>query len=126
MVGPEIGVHEVILTAAGASDPLLTGSPDRFPVFHWHADTFAIPLGGTLLAVGKPCPNQMFRHESVVGVLFHQEVTLADARAWPAEYRGELEAFGETEQEVMDELAPRVEQMDQLGDAFATNLVDVI
>lgn len=122
----EIGTYEVRLTSPGSRDPLLARFPGRFPVFHWHADTFSIPEGGDQLVTGSTCPTQMFRHGSVVGMQFHLEVTPSEARAWAAEYQDELAAFGKTESSLMEELAPHVHRMAHLSDLIATNLLNTI
>jgi GMP synthase-like glutamine amidotransferase len=119
----EIGTYPVDLTVAGSRDPLLAGFPERFPVFQWHADTFSIPPGGDLLAAGSPCPNQMFRHRGVVGVLFHLEFGPDDVSAFAEAYRDELAAFGRTGRELQEQLAPHVEGMARLADLFVANLL---
>jgi GMP synthase-like glutamine amidotransferase len=90
---PEIGIMPVTLTTAGRSDPLLVGLAPAPLVFQWHADTFAVPCGATLLASSAVCPNQAFRHGRACGLQFHLEVTPDMVRAWSdvPEYRASLE-----------------------------------
>ena len=55
--------------------------PDTIPAFHWHADTFVLPAGATLLASSERYPNQAFRvGRSGYGVQFHAESSLATIR----------------------------------------------
>lgn len=46
-------------------------------VFHWHGDTFDIPLGTTNHASSKACKHQLFTYgQKVMGIQFHPEVTV--------------------------------------------------
>jgi GMP synthase-like glutamine amidotransferase len=72
----EIGWFPIFPTESGKSIELLSGSLDPFPVFHWHGDTFDLPLGALRLASSEVCLNQAFLYNrKVVGIQFHFEVT---------------------------------------------------
>jgi len=73
-----ISVVEVERTAAGASDPLLAGLPDRFTAFVGHKEAIsALPPSATLLVRGAACPVQMFRvGQNVYATQFHPELDL--------------------------------------------------
>ncbi len=76
--GPEkeIGWFPVTLTGEGRQSGLFDGLPDRFPVFHWHGDTFDLPAGAVRLAESAACANQAFLHDGrVLGLQFHLEST---------------------------------------------------
>lgn len=80
---PEVGLLEIGLTAAGASDPLFAGWPRRTPVVQWHSDTFALPAGAIHLASSPLCHNQAFRHgDRAYGLQFHPEVTADMVVEW--------------------------------------------
>ncbi|MGV9946620.1 type 1 glutamine amidotransferase [Rhodococcus aetherivorans] len=91
---PEVGVGEVELAHASAADPVWGELPSTFPVLQWHADTFDLPPGATLLASSRAYPNQVFRHGSSYGVQFHLEADADQLGGWLAidEYRASLEA----------------------------------
>lgn len=46
---PELGFGEVFTTPAASLDPLLTGAPERFSIFHAHAFAFRPPQGAEVL-----------------------------------------------------------------------------
>lgn len=74
---PEIGILDVDLTAAGASDPLFSGLPKTFKTLQWHSVAVAQPPdGATVLASSPACRCQAMR----VG-----------DRAWSMQYHVELE-----------------------------------
>lgn len=77
----EIGWFDVFRAPDAAQGSLLAGFPERFPAFHWHGDTFAIPDGAALLLSSEGCAHQAFQiGERVLGLQFHLEVTAANAR----------------------------------------------
>ena len=85
---PEIGWHPLTTTAAGRHEGAFKGFPASFTAFHWHGDTFALPLGAQPLMQSEACANQAFIHGSkVAGIQFHLEVTAANARDWFATER---------------------------------------
>jgi GMP synthase (glutamine-hydrolysing) len=81
----EIGWYHIELTGDGLKDSFmrrLAAHPRigdfwrRFKVFHWHGDTFDLPLGAVLLASSELYKNQAFRYgDKVYGFQFHIEVT---------------------------------------------------
>ncbi|MEW6214468.1 MAG: type 1 glutamine amidotransferase [Nitrospirota bacterium] len=80
----EIGWYAIELTGDGLKDPLMRRLAihprvgdfwRRFKVFHWHSDTFDLPIGAVLLASSKLYKNQAFRYrDNVYGFQFHIEV----------------------------------------------------
>ncbi|MES2886106.1 MAG: type 1 glutamine amidotransferase [Pseudomonadota bacterium] len=84
----EVGWHPISLAAAGRSDAAFKGFPEQFTAFHWHGDSFALPLGSQPLMHSAACGNQAFTHGAkVAGIQFHLEVTAANARDWFATER---------------------------------------
>lgn len=116
----EIGWHEVSLTEAGMQDPLLRHFQKRESIFHWHGDTFDIPVGASHLASSQACPNQAFRYgDRVYGLQFHLEVDEALIERWlqVPRYQEELDQLGaETSpQKILQETQAYVERSKQLS-----------
>jgi len=126
-VGPcpekEIGSYRVRRTSAGRDDPLLDGFPTEFPVFHWHGDTFDLPVGAELLVEGNECRNQMSRRGPVVGVQFHLEVTPDEAARWAGTYADELAASGHELADVEAGCVTDFREMERLADVLIENFL---
>ena len=72
----EIGWFDVKLLETAKVHPLFVGFEDKFPVFHWHGDTFDLPARSTHLISSDVCLNQAFLYnDNVLGLQFHVEVT---------------------------------------------------
>jgi len=72
----EIGWFDLQLTDAGKNEKLLSNFEDKFPVFHWHGDTYDLPVGSIRLFSSKVCQNQAFLYkDNVLGLQFHFEAT---------------------------------------------------
>lgn len=81
----EIGWEPVYFTDAGRSDPLFSGMPSPQTFFHWHGETFDLPLGATSLAWSGKTRHQAYRYGSnVYGIQFHPEVTDEMVGQWMA------------------------------------------
>jgi len=70
----EIGWFPIKLSN-NINNPLFTDE-EIFTVFHWHGDTFDLPINATQLASSEVCVNQAFGYQdNVIGLQFHLEVT---------------------------------------------------
>jgi len=88
----EIGWQHIELTGDGIKDlfmrklaihPSVGDFWRKFKVFHWHGDTFEIPIGAVLLASSELYKNQAFRYkDNVYGFQFHIEVTKKMITDW--------------------------------------------
>jgi GMP synthase-like glutamine amidotransferase len=79
---PEIGWYDVELTEAGAADPVLGALPRSFEAMQWHHYTYDVPAGAVELARSAACTQAFRLGETVWGVQFHPEVTLAQVEGW--------------------------------------------
>lgn len=81
----EIGWAPVFLTDAAAADPVFEGVASPSTFFHWHSETFTLPVGAVSLAYSEKCRQQAFRFgDAVYGVQFHPEITPAMVADWSA------------------------------------------
>ncbi|HPD32506.1 MAG TPA: type 1 glutamine amidotransferase [Phycisphaerae bacterium] len=72
----EIGLFEISLLPAAATDPLLCLFDDPQEVFQWHGDTFDLPARAVHLARSSRFENQAFRlGRRVYAFQFHLEST---------------------------------------------------
>jgi GMP synthase (glutamine-hydrolysing) len=78
---PEVGFKPLAILDA-AHEPALTAFPDGSLAFQWHEDTFDLPVGATLLALGEGGGPQAYRLGSALGVQFHPEVTAEEVESW--------------------------------------------
>ncbi|MES2683307.1 MAG: type 1 glutamine amidotransferase [Pseudomonadota bacterium] len=98
----EIGWHAISTTAAARLEGAFKGFPQSFTAFHWHGDTFALPVGAQALMSSAACANQAFSHGSkVAGIQFHLEVTAANARDWFAVERPSPARYVQAAEEIM-------------------------
>jgi GMP synthase-like glutamine amidotransferase len=83
---PEIGWHEVQMTAEAAGDPVLGELPATFEAFQWHSYAATPPPGAVTLA-HSPVSVQAYRiGDTAWGIQFHAEVSIANATDWIEEY----------------------------------------
>ena len=85
----EIGWFPV--EAVTSEDTSVFHFPEKTDVFHWHGETFSLPMGATRLAESKGCKNQAFQiGQNVIGLQFHLETTPMSAQAIVENCREEL------------------------------------
>ena len=79
----EIGWYDVELTAAGATDAVLSAFAPTQRVFQWHEDGISLPAGTTHLARSAASEVQAFRYgEHAYGFQFHLEVDRSLIERW--------------------------------------------
>jgi len=72
----EIGWFKIKKNPAAQSVKIADFLPDEALAFHWHGDTFDIPVGAIPLAYSEVCQNQGFIYkEKVLAMQFHLEST---------------------------------------------------
>ena len=90
----EIGFAPITLTDAGRGSCLAPFAREP-TTLHWHADTFHLPDGATLLASTEACTNQAFMlGPNIIGFQFHPEAGGPGFERWLVGHTVELGAAG--------------------------------
>ena len=89
---PEIGWHEVKLTAAAGADPLMGFLPERFTAFGWHSYEATLPPGASALADSELCLQAYRLGEAAWGIQFHAEVSADVLDHWTVNYEEDPDA----------------------------------
>lgn len=73
----EIGWFPISWTKEAKTSEAFNFVPDESLVFHWHGDTFDLPLGCQRIVKSDVCENQGFisKNEKVIALQFHMEIT---------------------------------------------------
>lgn len=106
----EIGWGEVV--AVGSQAEHWLGQLKRFPAFHWHGETFAIPAGASRILESPFCANQGFVLGPHLALQCHVEMTEVMIREWSQAWAEENAAPG-----------PSVQTPEEMFAATTENLV---
>ena len=105
------------IQVAVTSDNTSFKFPDDIKVFHWHGETFSLPIGAVQIAESEGCKNQAFQiGNSVIGLQFHLETTLDSAQAIVVNCRDELVTgeYVQTEEEILSASHDRYSSVNSL------------
>jgi len=119
----EIGGYYVRLTSDGKRSRFFKDFPSKFPVFHWHGDTFDVPKGAKLLVEGEDCKNQSFSYKYALALQFHLEITPKDAEEWARKYANEMARANKTRNQIFDECRVREKIMKKLAYKLLDNFL---
>ena len=89
---PEIGWHQVEVTAEGEDDPLLGPLAPSFEAYQWHSYEFPLPPGAVPLARSEVCLQACRLGDHAWALQFHPEVSRADALHWVNDYEADPDA----------------------------------
>lgn len=116
----EIGWGEVSL-ADCPDAPAWFGAAQTFEVFHWHGETFALPLGAKLLLSSAHCRNQAFLLDGKhLAMQCHIEMTAEMVKEWGAVGADEIAAASsspavQTTEAMQADLAQRVARLNDIA-----------
>lgn len=116
----EIGWGEVqVIQGAESADWF--GSATGFEVFHWHGETFALPVGAKLLLVSSHCRHQAYVLGKHLALQCHVEMTADMVRGWCAAGMQELasetgNAAVQRADEMQRDLPQRINKLNALAD----------
>lgn len=125
--GPEIGWKPVALTAEGKMDSLFSGFPSNFTSIHWHADTFDLPIGSTLLASSEMYPHQAFRYgDFALAIQFHVEANEKLIHYWLRESESMLENGAKDREAILRDTRDYLPQLKQLSELLWSNIKNTL
>lgn len=120
----EIGWNRVSLMEAGRANPLFAGVPDEFPVFQWHAHSFAPPAAATPLAFNQCAPCQAWVMGDHLALQFHLEMTEPIIRSILDRYGADLEvpsACVQRREEILYDIANKCRAVFTVADSLLLN-----
>lgn len=89
----EIGWGRVDVLENAEAASWFGASLKSFDSFHWHGETFSIPLGAAQLASSPHCENQAFALGRHLGMQCHVEMTPELIRTWCQDWAQEVQAL---------------------------------
>lgn len=125
---PELGLHDLRLTDAGRTDPLLSAMSDGACAVEWHQEEISgLPQGALSLCETSRCPNQAFRlGDRVWGTQFHPEVLAADIEPWASGDTAGLARANRSGTDVLDEVRAAEDRLRHEWEAFADRWIDLL
>jgi GMP synthase (glutamine-hydrolysing) len=88
--GQEIGWSDIKINADGQKGA--TRHLDG-PMFHWHGDTFDLPVGATLLASSEKYANQIYSYgNNALALQCHPEVKEGELEGWYEAFNNDVNA----------------------------------
>ncbi|HEU5119555.1 MAG TPA: type 1 glutamine amidotransferase [Candidatus Nitrosocosmicus sp.] len=85
----EIGWGKVDITDCGTKSVFRNLPRRKIHVFHWHGDSFTLPVGAEVLA-RSDLYVQAFSFKTAIGIQFHLEVDEEMVKNWSNNYQQEL------------------------------------
>ena len=122
----EIGWHDVELVKEQSDNDWFKHLPEKFTPFHWHADTFTIPEGATLLMHSNCRNNQAFVLNNTLAIQFHLEMTVEMVKKWVKLYGSDLinpHPCTQNPDEILEQLEVRINALHYHADKIFTQWV---
>jgi len=116
----EIGWHITEKLTNAESRDWLAMIPGQSEIFHWHGETFDIPVGARPLLQSRFCKNQAFVYRNCLGFQCHIEMTAPLVQKWVEESMGELRVSESVQsgEEMLRNLDERIEKLNRIADSI--------
>ncbi|MFI8481056.1 type 1 glutamine amidotransferase [Pseudomonas sp. NPDC078700] len=122
MTYTESGWQAMDIVAGAEQSPWLAHLPERFDIFQWHGDTFALPDGAEPLLSNQWCQNQAFAWgDKVLALQGHPEMTEALVSQWLRDWSHLLDVSQPSQQSLefmLDGLNHKVAALNQVAEGF--------
>ncbi len=99
--------------------------PGQAELFHWHGETFDIPVGARPLLQSRFCQNQAFVYRNCLAFQCHIEMTAPLVKKWVDESKGELlvSASVQSGDEMLHDLQNRIRRLNGIADKIYSRWV---
>ena len=118
----EIGWGEIQVVAGAAATEWFGASQGRLTAFHWHGETFTIPLGAQRVLASPWCENQGFALGPHLGLQCHIEMTEELVKSWCETGQREIERSRspavQPVNEILQDLEGRVAALHSVADGI--------
>jgi GMP synthase-like glutamine amidotransferase len=119
----EIGWLPVERLDTAVAQQWLGALPARFPVFHWHGETFSVPRGAVPMLRSEHCDHQAFALDDILALQCHVEITAEMVVQCAEQYSAELDPASPSVQtfaQMTARLAERIHAVQQVADVLYT------
>ena len=117
---PEVGWHRCHRQLNSAAADWLGDVEDPFIMFHWHLETFSVPVGAQLLFSSEHCQHQAYSYgNNVLAIQGHVEMTESLLVSWLTQWRSYLSEQSDSEQtddEIRQHLVANVAALNQVAE----------
>jgi len=118
----EIGWGEIQVVAGVVASDWFGASQGRLTAFHWHGETFTIPLGAQRVLASPWCENQGFALGPHLGLQCHIEMTEELVKSWCETGQREIERSRspavQPVNEILQDLEGRVAALHSVADGI--------
>lgn len=117
----EIGWHAIEPVIDNINNTWLKELPEVPVPLHWHADTFSIPEGATVLFHSKCRKNQAFILNKSIAMQFHLEITTEMIEQWVHLFKSDLEQGHpcvQNSHEIISNLEKKIDALHHCADIF--------
>jgi len=123
----EIGWGEVQVVAGVAATQWFGAGQERLKAFHWHGETFTIPIGAERVLASPWCDNQGFVLGPHLGLQCHIEMTEELVKSWCETGQREIQHSHspavQPVDEILQELEARVAALHSTADGVYTRWI---
>ena len=117
----EMGWYPVRGYSNEKSDDWLKGLPEQFEVFHWHGETFSLPIGATPLLESEFCKNQAFVIGNCLALQCHLEMKNNMVQEWFDFYNEDVpepSSSVQSREQMLENLEERIQNSKAVADVF--------